>query len=1640
MADVFARLAAHHAQLGAVHQDFLAQQADVHQRFLALRAATEASLLSAYGQTAAGAQPVLPSAPLFEPPPAFAPLPEPEPATAPLPEPVFAPPPVPVPVAPAAPAPAPATTTALPGPKYDRAALEVLASGRISSVFGPAFADQDGFARQVRMPEPPLLLADRVTGIDAVPGSMGTGTLWTETDVTHDAWYLDDTGRMPAGVMIESGQADLLLISWLGVDRLNRGERVYRLLGCELTYHGGLPQPGDTLAYDIHVDGHAAQGDVRLFFFHYDCRVRGEPRLSVRHGQAGFFTDEELANSAGVLWDPATEPCKTDGPLDPPLVPTGPRSFDRDAVRAFAAGKPFACFGKGWEVTQAHVRSPKITGGRMLFLDSVTQFDPTGGPWGRGYLRAETPVSPDDWFFDGHFKNDPCMPGTLMFEGCLQAMAFYLAAMGFTIERDGFRFEPVPEEKYPMRCRGQVTPTSRHLTYEVFVSEVSAGPIPTVFADLLCTVDGRKAFHAKRVGLRLVPDFPLERWSTLGPALTQPTGAPVPLPALGGLVGYVEPKPVAVVDGFPFDYASLLACAWGPPSKAFGPFYSAFDGVRRVARLPSPPYHFMSRITRTDGPLGGMKTGTKVEVEYDLPIEQWYFAENGYPTMPFCVLMEAALQPCGWLASYVGSAKTTETDLLFRNLDGTGTLAVDILPGAGTFRTEVTLTSISNTAGMIIESFDAACFIGDTRVFDMKTVFGFFPKEAFENQVGLPVSDEHRARIEAPSDYRVDLTERPLRYCGGELRLAGPMLLMLDRVTGYWPEGGKAGLGYLRAEKTVDPDEWFFKAHFFQDPVQPGSLGIEALCQLLQFYMLERDLGADVPHPRFEPVMLGAPLTWKYRGQVVPRNRVITSEVEITEVGTDERGPYAKAEAWLWVDGKRVYHAKNLGMRIVPGAPHPLPTRPEPGSTEETLDVAKDAWLGDHRPTWTLPAFPMMSMVDRLTAAAAEHAGKPVTRLSDVRVLRWLPIPDGAAVRLRADVGDETPDGLVVTLSAWRDAQDPRLSRFEPVASAKAHFDRAPAPARFAALAASEPAPDPYETARLFHGPAFQYLTSLAMGTGGSSATLAAERGSVPRGHVHQGLLDAATHGIPHDALSSWSREIPENVVAYPYRIPDIRFFGELPDAGTVEIETRFAGFDGDPRFPACDVQILSAGRVLAAFRLVEVLVPKGPIGAAPPLARRAFLRDARHVPGVSLSAFDGSATRLSDGTVRETDWLPGNVATIYGITPSRGGDLTAEIAVKDHVARSAFVHPRGIDVEPDLGGARARMRPLRRHAVTVTRDGNDVTVIDRAPPQQDLTQVRAYWRERLGIGEWPVEDLYFGLIERFVGDVVLSDPDAFAAVRGRGCLYLANHQVGIESLLFSVLAAALSGTPTVTLAKAEHRESWLGRLIAHSFSYPGARDPGVIAFFQREDPASLMGILSELGAELRAGTKSMMVHVEGTRSLACRQPVTRMTSALLDMALASDAPIVPVRFVGGLPVSDAAERLDFPLGYGHQDIWLGRPILPEHLAALPYKDRRDVVLSALNGLGPALDTEVPAAPDPAFAAEVAAWRSRTGAPEEGAVVMATLAGLHAPGDEVKALCEGARTGELRVSGDARGAWLTELVRGLGIGLTAAGR
>ena len=790
----------------------------------------------------------------------------------------------------------PTTSSTSTAPKFTRQDLEHLATHKISDIFGPLFSIQDDYPRQVRMPEPPLLLADRVMDIDAEPGVVSTGTIWTETDITADAWYLFN-GHIPPGVMIEAGQADLLLISWMGADFENRGERIYRLLGCELTYKRGLPQVGDTLKYDIHIDGHANQGPVRIFFFHYDCRVDDEIRLSVRHGQAGFFTDEELANSNGILWTPETGEKKENPRLDPPRVDAAliPRTLSAEQVQALADGAPGAAFSRGYECLQTHTRTPNIHHGKMCFVGEVLELDINGGPWGRGYMKTRLDLKPDHWFFEGHFKNDPCMPGTLMFEGGMQLMHLYMIALGFTLDKDGWRFEPAPDVPYQLRCRGQAIPTSRELLYEIFIEEVIDGDEPRLVADILATVDGLKAFHCRGMEVQLVPDTPLKERLLLGDVPKRDEGAV----RTGGVL---------------HDKLAILGTGNGPASFCLGPRYTEFDGHRRLPRLPGEPFQFMTRVTTSTAEPGSAREGDQAVVEYDIPdAHTWYFQENDRPVMPYAVLLEAALQPCGWLSLNTSAILDSPRPLYYRNLDGTGTLHKELPPNGGTLQTRTTLTRQSRSGGMVIQCFDVQCTVADELIFEMETTFGFFPQKALENQVGIPKEEAEIRRIDAPATLSIDVSQAP--DTDYQALWPSEMLRMIDRITTI-EEDPETGALQLRAEKDIDPAEWFFKAHFFQDPVQPGSLGVEAMIQTLRFALLHQGLHRRFQNPIIEPIALKEALTWTYRGQVLPENKLVQTLLDVHEIieGPDET--IARASASLWVDGLKIYAAQNLALRI----------------------------------------------------------------------------------------------------------------------------------------------------------------------------------------------------------------------------------------------------------------------------------------------------------------------------------------------------------------------------------------------------------------------------------------------------------------------------------------------------------------------------------------------------------------------------------------------------------------------------------------------------------------------------------------------------------------------------------------------------
>ncbi|HEY6837947.1 MAG TPA: beta-ketoacyl synthase N-terminal-like domain-containing protein, partial [Geobacteraceae bacterium] len=625
------------------------------------------------------------------------------------------------PVAAAPPAPAAAPVA------FDRAMCMEFAVGSVAKMLGPAFAEADRFPTRVRLPDEPLMLVDRIVLVEGEPRSMTSGRVVTEHDILPGAWYLD-AGKIPTCIAVEAGQADLFLSGYLGIDFETRGLAVYRLLDARVTFHRELPGPGEMIHYDIRIERFFRQDATYLFRFNFEATVNGEPLLSMSDGCAGFFSAGELAAGKGIVHtrlDLLPQPGKRPADWEDP-VPMGVESYSAEKLAALRRGDLAGCFGPLF--AGLPLKKPfTIPDGRMRLVDRVVHLDPHGGRFGLGLIRAEADIRPDAWFLTCHFVDDRVMPGTLMYECCLHTLRIYLLRLGWVGEEGMVACEPVPGVTGQLKCRGQVVETTRTVTYEVALKEIGYRPEPYVVVDALMYADGRPIVEMTGMSLRLTglsKEMVMALWQG-----RSEHESPTPLAGEGG--AYHTSRPTV------FGTETILAFSNGNPSEAFGAAYRVFDRERKIARLPGPPFQFLDRVTEVTATAWQMTAGGEAEAEYFVPADAWYFGANRQETMPFAVLLETALQPCGWLAAYIGSALTSETDLSFRNLGGSAVQHREVTAASGVLTTRVKITRVAASGGMIIQNYDMRVSDSHGVVYEGDTVFGFFSREALANQVGI---------------------------------------------------------------------------------------------------------------------------------------------------------------------------------------------------------------------------------------------------------------------------------------------------------------------------------------------------------------------------------------------------------------------------------------------------------------------------------------------------------------------------------------------------------------------------------------------------------------------------------------------------------------------------------------------------------------------------------------------------------------------------------------------------------------------------------------------------------------------------------------------------------------------------------------
>ncbi|QVL33360.1 hypothetical protein KIH39_05455 [Telmatocola sphagniphila] len=755
------------------------------------------------------------------------------------------------------------------------------AVGRIGNVLGSRYSEIDSYPTRVRLPEGPLMLVDRILEIEGEPLSLTNGRVVTEHDVYEGRWYLD-SNRIPTCVAVEAGQADLFLSGFLGIDFKTKGLAVYRLLDAVVTFHRALPGIGETIHYDIAIDRFFRQGETYLFRFRFVGSVNGEILLTMTEGCAGFFTIAELEAGKGIIHTELDRRPQTGKiPAQPYIfVPLTTGSLPADKIDSLRRGQLAEAFGSPFD--KANLRRPSaLPGGQLKLVDRIISIEPTGGRFGLGCIRGEMDIHPDDWFITCHFVDDQVMPGTLMYECCLHTLRVLLMRMGWVGEEGEVVCEPVPGVASRLKCRGQVLASTKVVLYEVTLKEVGYRPEPYVLCDALMYADGKPIVEITNMSLRMSGSS----YEKLVAIWNSGSDRSSPKIAL-------------------FDADSITAFAIGKPSEAFGKPYEVFDSERIIARLPGPPYQFLDRITEIQNcEPWKLKAGGIIEAEYDVPRDAWYFLENRCDRMPFSVLLEVALQPCGWLAAYLGSALTSPIDLSFRNLGGSGIQHAEIHPDTGTLTTRVKISKVSQSAGMIIQNYEYQMTASGTLIYSGDTYFGFFTKEALKNQLGMPAAGWYRPKGSEVSEWQGRLPLDP--------PYPGSMLRMIDEICFFSGKDGPYGLGFVEGRIAVDPEFWFFKAHFHQDPVWPGSLGLEAFLQLLKFFAAK--ILGEPRTKSWQAMALHQKHQWTYRGQVLPEHGTVTVQVHPRKVDSENRLIWA--DGYLMIDGRIIYEMKDFSVQ-----------------------------------------------------------------------------------------------------------------------------------------------------------------------------------------------------------------------------------------------------------------------------------------------------------------------------------------------------------------------------------------------------------------------------------------------------------------------------------------------------------------------------------------------------------------------------------------------------------------------------------------------------------------------------------------------------------------------------------------------------
>ncbi len=381
--------------------------------------------------------------------------------------------------------------------------------------------------------------------------------------------------------------------------------------------------------------------------------------------------------------------------------------------------------------------------------------------------------------------------------------------------------------------------------------------------------------------------------------------------------------------------------AIGSLEKVLGPQFAEVDTYDVRVRLPDEPLMLVDRILSVEGEIGSLKSG-KVVTEHDVLPDAWYL-DGG--RAPVCISIEAG-QADLFLCSYLGIDLEVKGKRSYRLLDAVAQFHGGLPKPGDTIRYEIEIERFINQGETYLFFFNFNGFLGNKHIISMRNgCAGFFTQKEVKDSGGIVLTNEETAPVpgvktplwsdlvdffDSNNIYKFDddkinaLREGDAEKAFGplfkgkniskSLAIPGGRMKLVDRVLSIDPQGGRYGLGQIRAQADIYPDSWFLTCHFVDDMVMPGTLMYECCMHTLRIFTMRMGWISDKEDVCCEPVPEVESFL-KCRGPVTVETKHVYYVIDIKEIGYNPE-PFVIADAHMYAHDEHIVMFKDMSMKI----------------------------------------------------------------------------------------------------------------------------------------------------------------------------------------------------------------------------------------------------------------------------------------------------------------------------------------------------------------------------------------------------------------------------------------------------------------------------------------------------------------------------------------------------------------------------------------------------------------------------------------------------------------------------------------------------------------------------------------------------